>query len=101
MSNEVKNIDLKLDLIIWFNATKKEEENFLFLYHNQKTNEVIGAISEKIEFIISMLTDVDELPDKEKFREFILNSAINIINQYPKEYLETMTKFINIKNQEL
>jgi len=95
MSKEVENIDLKLDILNFLNSTNEKKEEFCLLYYNKETKEVLGGLSNNYEYLISVLTDLDDLKDKERFRGFILNTAINIINQFKNEYLEDMKEILN------
>lgn len=90
-----EKIDFKLDMYNFLNGLKEENEEFMFLYYDKNTGETIGGIKRNYEHLISIVTDLDELDCKEELRGFIMNAAVNIINQYPEKYLETMKTFVN------
>ena len=90
----VENLDLKLDIYNFINNSDKEKEEIAFLYYNKETGEVISGLTESYMNLIAVFTDLEELQSKEKYRGFILNAAINIIKEFPEDYLETMTNFI-------
>ncbi len=96
MSNQVnvENVDLKLDIMNFLNKTDSKKEEFVLLYYNKDTKEILGGLSENYVHLISVLTDVEDLKDKERFRGFIMNCSVNIINQFRKDYLKTMANFI-------
>jgi hypothetical protein len=95
MRKEVENVDVKLDIVNFLNSTNAKEEEFCLLYYNKETKEVLGGLSTDYVHLISVLTDLEDLKDKERFRGFILNTAINIINQFKEEYLEDIKETLN------
>lgn len=92
---EDNHMDLKLDLVNWFKKESTENEQFFLLYYNKETGEIISALSPDVNYLHGNLISNNELPNKEEYRNFVLNAAVNIIDEYPDDYLQPMKEFVN------